>query len=227
MYVAKADGSEPVKVAGSDECAPRRPDWSPDGTQLAYTPAAAGGRTQHGCRVVVLDLATGQETSRRRAAPTGRPTASSWRRPPDSASATWTPTCGRSGSRTATLERVTQLGGGVDEPAGRPPTTGSPSRAGTRSAARPSPAIDQEIYIVDADGGSVRNLTNDDEECDPICRGRHARPRALVVARRAPDRVRQHARRADRPATTRRTTSQVWEMRPDGTGLRKRTSTPT
>ena len=83
---------------------------------------------------------------------------------------------------------------------------------------------DQEIYVADAAGGGVRNLTDDDEEAG---RGRadmrdeapswspDGRRIAFISTRGEPN-----------GASGWPNTSQVWEMRPDGTALRKRTDTP-
>ena len=123
-------------------------------------------------------------------------------------------------------ERVTQLAGGVDQPVWSPTDDRIAFSRWDYYNRETEFGMDGEIYVVDADGGAVRNLTNDDEECDPICRGdmRDEAPSWSPDGRR----IAFVSTRGEMPDPEHApTTSQVWEMRPDGTGLRKRTSTPT
>ena len=67
------------------------------------------------------------------------------------------------------LDRLTQLGGGVDEPAWSPRGDRIVFSRYDSFSGETETGVDQEIYAVDPDGGAVRNLTND-EDCDGGCR---------------------------------------------------------
>ena len=176
--------------------------------------------------MAVLDLATGEETSSARARRRTRlRTASgSWSSAATAPRGTLTPTCGRSASRTATRS------GDAARQRRRPSglvTHRRPHRLLALGCLQPRDRLRprQRDLRRGRRRRRVRNLTNDDEECSQTCRA-DMRDEAPSWS---PDR-RQIAfvsTRGEMPdPSTRRTTSQCGRCA-DGTGLRKRTSSPT
>ena len=185
VYVGKADGTEPVQVAGGDEVYRARPDWSPDGTRLAYDKDCPGGAVSSlhlRCQIVVLDLATGAEhVVTAGAEPAWSPDGETlaFVRPgsaTDLDTDLWTV-----GVDDGRLERVTSIAGGVAEPVWAPSGDKIAFSRHDSYSRETAFGADREIYVADAAGGGVRNLTNDDEEAAsaaPTCatRRRPGRP---------------------------------------------------
>ena len=226
LYVARADGSEAVRI--TEEGIHRdAPEWSPDGSRLAYTYGCVRVYDA-GCRVAVLDLDSGQETV------VGAGAAPDWS--PDGERLVvvrvndpemdmdtdlWTIRL-----EDGRAERITNLSSGVDEPVWSPTDDRIAFSRLDDYSRETEFENDAEIYVVDADGGSVRNLTNDDDDCtEHSCRGdrRDDSPSWSPDGRRIAF-VSTQGEQTDPNVPP--TTTQVWEMRADGTGARKRTSSP-
>ena len=228
-----ASCTSPRPTAARPSESPRRastathPEWSPDGSRLAYTYGCVRVYDA-GCRVAVLDLDSGQETV------VGAGAAPDWS--PDGERLVvvrvndpemdmdtdlWTIRL-----EDGRAERITNLSSGVDEPVWSPTDDRIAFSRLDDYSRETEFENDAEIYVVDADGGSVRNLTNDDDDCtEHSCRGdrRDDSPSWSPDGRR----IAFVSTQGEQPnPNLPPTTTQVWEMRADGTGARKRTSSP-
>jgi len=227
LYLAKADGTEPVQLTEEDGFYREAPEWSPDATKLAYTYGCTRVFDPV-CRVAILDLASGEEHV------VGEGAAPDWS--PDGERLVVVRVNNPVLDRDTDLwtirledghaERITHLSHGVEEPAWSPTDDRIAFTRWDAYNRETDWGNDSEIYVVDADGGGVRNLTDDDEDCTFTCRGdmRDEAPTWSPDGRRIAF-ISAQGEQTDpeRPPTT----SQVWEMRPDGTGARKRTTSPT
>jgi uncharacterized membrane protein len=239
VQVAVADGSggHVVQPGGGDVL--RDVAWAPDGGRLAYARCVQGDAP---CHVAVLDLASGRETD------VGEGEQPAWS-PDGSALVVVREVAEDCGDPTGTCppatdlfrvrvadgsaRRLTHDAMGAEEPAWSPD--------GDRIAfarydayANEGPGSDEEVYVVDADGSDERNLTRDPGcEFDPDAETQQPCPPDLEDREPAwsPDGrwivfASERGEPVD-PAQHGVVTSQLWEMRSDGSGRRRLTDTPT
>ena len=153
MFVANVDGSEERQLS-HDSVDIEDPAWSPDGREVAFV-RIEGGRNS----LEVMDIASGQR--RRLSPPAQSPIHPAWM--PDGRAILYCTNDDLDPPRknAAEIYRVelasgriaTVISGGVN-------TYPVPSPDGRRIAFRKMIGINSEVFVADADGGNLKNLTD-------------------------------------------------------------------